>query len=55
MSMFFYIKNVGTSASVVVYCTDDPQLMQFQSYTVKTNNNILEVHAKCYLVGKKAR
>jgi len=27
--------------------------MQFQTYTVKTNNNILEVHAQCGLVGKK--
>jgi hypothetical protein len=29
--------------------------VQFQTYTVETSNNILEVHALCGLVGKKAQ
>jgi len=34
---------------------DDPQPVQFQTYTAKTNNDILEVHAQCGLLGKKAQ
>jgi hypothetical protein len=54
MCKLFYVNSVGTVVSAVMHYSDNPQLMKFQTYTVKrSSNNTLEMHAKFILAGKK--